>query len=43
MKMFIGLSILALLFVIGSALAVSAIGRNVPTRRNKKQNEDENK
>jgi hypothetical protein len=43
MKMFIGLSLLALLFVIGSALAVSAIGRNAPPRRGNKQQEDEKK
>lgn len=32
MKMFIVFSVLALLFVIGSALALTAIGRNTPTK-----------
>lgn len=33
MKMFIVFSVLALLFIIGSALALTAIGRNVPTKK----------
>lgn len=33
MKMFIVFSVLALLFVIGSAMALTAIGRNAPTKK----------
>ncbi len=33
MKMFVIFSVLALLFVIGSALALTAIGRNNPKQR----------
>jgi hypothetical protein len=39
MKMFILFSVLALLFIIGSAMALTAIGRNTPA----KKTEDEGK
>lgn len=37
MKMFIVFSVLALLFVIGSALALTGIGRNAPTKNSVKK------
>ncbi len=36
MKMFVIFSVLALLFVVGSALALTAIGRNNPPQRKDK-------
>ncbi len=43
MKIFIVFTVLALLFVIGSALALTAIGRNAPTKKQKGEQEKSGK